>query len=37
MTRQARPTAAPGCIVLATDLSARCDRALDRSAQLAMQ
>lgn len=37
MTRQARPTAAPECIVLATDLSARCDRALDRSAQLAAQ
>lgn len=37
MTCQASPTAAPGCIVLATDLSARCDRALDRSAQLAMQ
>ena len=37
MTRQARPTAVPECIVLATDLSARCDRALDRSAQLAMQ
>ena len=37
MTRPARPTAAPECILLATDLSARCDRALDRSAQLALQ
>lgn len=37
MTLQPAPSALPACIVLATDLSARCDRALDRSAQLAAQ
>lgn len=35
MTEIAAPVSLPGIIVLATDLSARCDRALDRAAQLA--
>jgi len=37
MTHKAPGPAVPESIVLATDLSARCDRALDRSAQLAAQ
>ena len=35
MTESAQGTSAPKRLLLATDLSARCDRALDRAAQLA--
>lgn len=37
MSQASKNTAAPQRILLATDLSARCDRALDRSVQLARQ
>jgi len=35
MTDEAKSPALPKRLLLATDLSARCDRALDRAAQLA--
>ena len=35
MTESAQGTSVPKRLLLATDLSARCDRALDRAAQLA--